>query len=157
MGVRLSSRRVSREGARRESKGEAPHAPLSRRRELGVGGAWARLSSTGVWMPTERVLTGDLRRGVGVDEGVGVLGAVSCDEAEVRSPRRERRRGNGDNANWRNEAITRRHFTHYTHDTPSRYHTPPHACTRLHSTTHLDDSTQRTPEKRTEEHENLRT
>lgn len=99
VGVRLSSRRVSREGARRESKGEAPHAPLSRRRELGVGGAWARLSSTGVWMPTERVLTGDLRRGVGVEEGVGVPGVVSCDEAEVRSPRRERRRGNGDNAN----------------------------------------------------------
>lgn len=105
VGVRLSSRRVSRE-ERRDNSGEAPHAPLRRRSDPGVEGAslspWpARRSSTGVWIPTERVLGGETRLGVGVG---GVLDAVSWEE--VVEPLRERRLGKGDSANCRKDAMT---------------------------------------------------
>lgn len=110
-GVRLPSLRVSCE-ERRLSRGEACHASrvfsFRRLRVPGVGGASAkpnpspRRCSTGVWIPTERVL--GVGEGVGAGEG-GVLDALLRDEVEDRSPCRDRRRGNGDRAYCRNDAI----------------------------------------------------
>ena len=103
VGVRLSSLSVSRE-ARRDNIGDVPHTPFKRRSELGVDGAScrARRSNTGVCIPTERVLGGEIRVGVGVG---GVLEGVSWDEVEARSPLRERRRGKGDRANCKKDAM----------------------------------------------------
>lgn len=111
LGVKLLSLEVSLEvsrAARRPSSGEACHAPsvfsFNLRKELGVEGGSPRPDSprrciTGVWIPTERVL--------GV--GVGVEGALEEEASrpgvQERSDFRDRRRGKGDNANCRKDAI----------------------------------------------------
>lgn len=104
-GVTLPSLTVSWE-CRRLKRGEECQAlrvfSLNLLRLLGVEGAsptptpTARRCSTGVWMPTDRVL--------GAGDGGGVPVRVSWDEVEDRSVLR--RRGKGDRASCRNDAIT---------------------------------------------------